>query len=134
MLSSVLDRLLVGGSEPREGGEPRFTDGDLRRLGVVCVVNVGGVALSHLSVPVFTQRLVDGAGNPEWMVSTALSKVEAGLRSGRVLVTCRAGFSRSPFIALLWLERMGMSRDEAYGLLKRRHPETQINPDLLRGY
>jgi protein-tyrosine phosphatase len=46
--------------------------------------------------------LVDGAGNPTWLIDAAFAMVEASIRS-RVptLVACGAGMSRSPAIAAI---------------------------------
>lgn len=131
MINRVFDRIYVGESQPNTDGSPAFTDETLKEFGVTHVLNVGGVDLSHINTCIYPLHLTDDGENPRWIFSTALGKLEEAIRYGRVLVTCRRGVSRSPFIVLLWLERMGMSREEAYGFLKMRHPQTQISLELL---
>ncbi len=126
MISLILDRLYVGDCE--------FHREDLEELGITHIINVGGVKLPYDSI-FFHHHLTDDAENPEWAFSTILARLEAVLTytySNRVLVCCRAGMSRSVFIIMLWLERMGMSRDEAYEFIKKKHPIAQVNLDLLR--
>ena len=44
--------------------------------------------------------LVDGAGNPDWLLRAAVETVACFLRTGtRTLVHCSAGISRSPAVA-----------------------------------
>ncbi len=126
MISQITDRLYVGDST--------FCREDLEKLGITHIINVGGVKLPH-DLVFYSLHLTDDGENPSWKAPTILRRLEALLtrsRSGRVLICCRAGMSRSVFIVLLWLEKTGMSRDEAYEFIKERHPMAQINLDLLR--
>ncbi len=126
MISQITDRLYIGDS--------MFQREDLEKLGITHIINVGGVKLPYDSV-FYSLHLTDDGKNSLWKVPTILRRLEALLvdsRSGRVLVCCRAGMSRSVFIVLLWLEKTGMSRDEAYEFIKERHPIAQVNLDLLR--
>jgi protein-tyrosine phosphatase len=105
---------------------------DIDRFGINHIINVGGFDLSHLS-NCYQFPLTDDGNNPEDAFSTILANLgEAIERNRRVLVCCRAGMSRSVFIVILWLERIGMSRSEAYDFVKKKHPVAQVNPDLLR--
>lgn len=126
MISQILDRLYVGDCE--------FHREDLEELAITHIINVGGVSLPYESI-FYRHHLTDDGENPEWAFSTILARLEAALSytySHRVLVCCRAGMSRSVFIIMLWLQRMGMSRDEAYEFIKKKHPIAQVNLDLLR--
>ncbi len=126
MISQILDRLYVGDSE--------FHREDLEDLGITDIINVGGVNLPYTQVT-FWQHLSDDGHNERWKFTTILSRLERLLvhtYQHKVLVCCRAGMSRSVFIILLWLEKCGMSRDEAYEFIKKKHPIAQVNLDLLR--
>lgn len=101
------------------------------------MINVGGVKEINHYPRVIPHHLSDDGGNSKWKFSTILGKLSAYLTysySHKVLVCCRAGISRSCFIILLWLEKTGMSRDEAYAFLKEKHPATQINLDLMESF
>lgn len=126
MISQILDRLFVGDSE--------VLPKDLEDLGITHIINVGGVKLPYQQV-FYWHHLSDDGENPDWAFSTIVGRLETALNwcySHRVLVCCRAGLSRSVFIILLYLKKMGMSRDEAYAFIKSKHPIAQINLDLLR--
>ena len=126
MISKILDRLFVGDSN--------FHREDLETLGITNIINVGGANLPYTQVT-YWQRLSDDGKNELWKFTTVLSRLERLLTYSyqpKVLVCCRAGMSRSVFIILLWLEKNGMSRDEAYAFIKKKHPIAQVNLDLLR--
>lgn len=126
MISKILDRLYVGDSS--------FHREDLAELGITDIINVGGVDLPYTQLT-FHQHLSDDGKNERWKFTTILSRLDRLLTHSyqhKVLVCCRAGMSRSVFIILLWLEKNGMSRDEAYTFIKEKHPIAQVNLDLLR--
>lgn len=136
MITQILDRLFVGDSN--------LTIEQLEQHGITHIINVGGVELDRGKLErdstrvfnrvLYWEHLTDDGKNPIWKFSTILSKLSAAISwtySHRALICCRAGFSRSVFIVLLWLERMGMSRDEAYEFIKKKHPIAQVNLDLL---
>jgi hypothetical protein len=124
MITKILDRLYVGDSF--------IAMDDINKYEINHIINVGGFDLGHLP-NCYQFRLNDDGTNPEEAFSTILKDLENALGSNqKVLVCCRAGMSRSVFIIILWLEKMGMSRDEAYYFVKKKHPLAQINPDLLR--
>ncbi len=126
MITQILDRLYVGDST--------FHREDLQKLGITNIINVGGVDLPYSQMR-FIQHLSDDGKNEPWKFTTILSRLERLLvhtYQHKVLVCCRAGMSRSVFIILLWLEKCGMSRDEAYEFIKKKHPISQVNLDLLR--
>ena len=126
MIVQILDRLYVGDSE--------FTEEQLDQHKITHVINVGGVDLQNDRVK-YVHHLSDDGKNPAWKFSTILRHIEGILTftySHRLLIVCREGKSRSAFIILLWLQKMGMSRDEAYQFIKEKHPIAQVNLDLLR--
>lgn len=55
-------------------------------------------------------------------------------RSGPVLVCCALGFSRSAAVMLTWLCLSGRvsSLDQAVAMLRQKHPQVVLSPDLLR--
>lgn len=124
MITRILDRLWIGDSG--------FSPEDIVRYRIGSIINVGGVDLSHYP-HTYQNHLSDDGNNPAESFSTILNELTQRMSNGeRVLVCCRAGMSRSVFIIMLWLERMGMSRMEAYDFVKKVHPIAQVNPDLLR--
>ena len=117
-------------------GDSTFHREDLEKLGITDIINVGGVDLPYNQI-LFLQHLRDDGTNARWKFTTILSRMSQVLThtySRKLLVCCRAGISRSCFIILLWLEKTGMSRDEAYRFLKEKHPAAQINLDLLESF
>jgi len=124
MISQILDRLYIGDAE--------YTQEDLDRLKINYVLNVGGKITGMEDKQI---HMSDDGKNPLWMGPTIIGELGRKLShtyQWRVLVHCRGGISRSVFIILLWLEKMGMSRDEAYEFIKKKHPISQVNLDLLR--
>ena len=124
MITRILDRLYVG--------DTQFSNEELNRLNVGHVLNVSGVELGLKGHYTHIHLSDDGHNSPS-SFSTILSVLEDEMSKGwATLVCCRAGMSRSVFVIILWLEKMGMSRDEAYAFVKQKHPVAQINPDLWR--
>ncbi|MBW2671980.1 MAG: dual specificity protein phosphatase family protein [Deltaproteobacteria bacterium] len=125
MISRIFDRLYVGDSN--------FTKADLDELSIDYVINVGGKVTG---LEDYHYHLSDDGSNPIWALSTVLKHLGDRLMytNDRVLVCCRGGVSRSVYVILLWLRRVGMSREEAYKFIKERHPAAQINLDLLRSW
>lgn len=121
MIVKILDRVFIGDSD--------YVDKDLEDCGINYVINVGGHKTNledrwiHLSDDGYNdfQNILDA-------VNLLTTKVYFG---NRVLVHCRAGLSRSPFIVSKFLERFGYSKFDAVEFIKTRHPATQINIDLL---
>jgi predicted protein tyrosine phosphatase len=68
-------------------------------------------------------------------VEAGISHVDEALRSGgKVLVHCKAGYSRSAAIAGAWLLRRGIARDadEAVRVLKEKRPGMVVRPEIWR--
>lgn len=126
MISQILDRLYVSDSS--------FTGEALDQNKITHIINVGGVKIYDERLA-YHHHLTDDGNNPAWKFSTILRHMEGILTfsySPRLLICCRAGISRSVYIILLWLKKMGMSQDEAYDFIKDKHKIAQINLDLLR--
>jgi len=126
VIVQILDRLYVGDSD--------FTEEHLDQHKITHIINVGGVNLRNDRLA-YIHHLTDDGKNEAWKFSTILRHIEGILTftyGHRLLVCCRAGMSRSVFVIILWLQKMGMSRDEAYKFIKERHPIAQVNLDLLR--
>lgn len=51
---------------------------------------------------------------------------------GRVFIACGAGIERAPTTALAYLLYMGYSLEDAYEMVKRNHPQSQIRLHWLR--
>jgi len=114
--------------------------GDVRELrnvlatGIVAVVDV---ALNELPAAVprelFYCRfpMVDGAGNPRWLLKTAIDTT-AGLLRERVptLVYCGAGMSRSPVVAAAAISpHSGESPDACLAVVLQSGP-SDVSPAL----
>jgi protein-tyrosine phosphatase len=83
-------------------GDARDT-GAVLNAGLLAVIDL---ALAEPPVPVTRELvycrfpLVDGPGNPPWLLRTAVNTVASLLRSGTpTLVACGAGMSRAPSVA-----------------------------------
>ena len=74
--------------------------------------------------------LVDNAGNPPWVVRTAVEAVVGLLQSGvPTLVACSAGASRSPAVAAVAIARWkGISPDDGLKMIGRG----DLSPSLWR--
>lgn len=89
---------------------------DIRDLQAVLSARIEAVVDLALNepVPALTRELVycrfplvDGAGNPPWLLRAAVEAVAGFVRAGvPTLVFCGAGMSRSPTIAALALSRV----------------------------
>ncbi len=101
--------------------------GDLRDVPALLAAGVGAVVdLAMEEPPALLGRtvvycrfpLVDGTGNPPWMLRSAVEIVEILLRVGvSSLVSCGAGLSRSPAVAGVALARVrGFSAEQGLKL------------------
>lgn len=114
--------------------------GDVRDLRAVLSAGILAVVDLALNEPpaVVTRELVycrfplvDGIGNPPWLLSAAVDCVAGLLRSGTpTLVFCGAGMSRSPVIAAVALARVrACSPDEALTQVAKSGA-TDVSPGL----
>jgi len=111
-------------------GDANYTKTGLERKGIGYVINVGG---KKTGLEDFTWHLNDGP-NPVDNYYHVLKELDEVVRNdSTVLVHCRGGFSRSPFIVALYLVyRHGVSIDNAISMMKKFHPITNIQPDMVR--
>jgi len=120
MISKIFDRLYIG--------DFKTTKEDVEKLKVF-VFN-----FSTTAVPIQDRHypLLDGKGNERGKIEMIIRELSDEIyRGSRVLLMCRSGISRSPFIALLYLMKVGMSYEEALDFLRERNPRTNINIELL---
>ena len=76
--------------------------------------------------------LIDGAGNDPEIFKFKVSQVEKIISKGKkAVVVCGSGISRSNAVALAYLIWKGMEFDDAYNLIRKKVPITQIEMDLL---
>ncbi len=62
----------------------------------------------------------------------ALDRLVGPAPGRRVYLHCTAGVNRSPSVAIAWLmRRQGLSREEAYALVKAGRPEAMPYPEVL---
>ncbi len=75
--------------------------------------------------------LLDGTGNPEWLLRIALNSLEKLMRSGvQTLVACGAGMSRSPAVAAMIVAQfMGKEPIDALRWLQSFGPQ-DVSPAL----
>ncbi|TFK18206.1 phosphatases II, partial [Coprinopsis marcescibilis] len=76
----------------------------------------------------------DGSASLELTVNTAAEIIKEALKgSGRVLVHCSAGISRSPTVVTAYLmKEKGMGLKEALGVVVRARPQVSPNSGFLR--
>jgi protein-tyrosine phosphatase len=77
--------------------------------------------------------LLDGEGNPTWLLRMAMDAVEELVGSGvQTLVACGAGMSRSPAIAAMVMSQfMGVEPSEVLATLRAGGP-CDVSPGLWR--
>jgi len=114
--------------------------GDVRDLRAVLSTGIVAVIDLALSEPPATVTrelvycrfpLIDGAGNPPWLLTAAIDCVAGLLRSDTpTLVACGAGMNRSPVIAAAAIARVrGCSPVEALLLVSESGP-VDVSPGL----
>lgn len=120
-MNRVLDRLYIGDATDLDGTAP------LSVLGFVAVVDLRDGA--HAVLPgVETFNLTNRDGDP-WskkQVAEVLGFIHERIQTGKVLVACAAGMSRSASVVVGYLARCGWSVVEAFGLVKGVRP--RISP------
>ena len=121
MINQILSRVYVGDS--------KYTKQDLDDLGIQWVLNVGG---KKTGMENYHRHLSDDGNNSRIDVMDAVLQARQQILCGStVLIHCRAGMSRSPYIIAKHLESMGMDMFDAIKFVKEKHQMTQINQDLL---
>lgn len=116
-MNRILDRLWIGDQSDLGDRVP------LRALGFSAVVDLrDGVAEKDLGLP--TLRLTSRDGDP-WAggeIVRTLDFIHDHTRSGKVLVACAAGMSRSAAITIGYLVRCGWDPAEAHARVKAARP------------
>ena len=113
-------------------GDDTYTVRDLKNNHICYVVNVGG---SKTEKEDYTFHLVDGP-NPVKHYNLILKRIKEERNKGKnVLVHCRQGKSRSPFIIALYMSKLEkMTLLSAIDFVSIKHKQTDINKELLKKY
>ena len=113
-------------------GNDKYTVDDLRANNICFVVNVGG---SETGFEDYKFHLVDGY-NPIKHYNLILKKVKEQVnKRKRILIHCREGKSRSPFVVALYLARHErITVLSAIDEVKKKNKRTEINEEMLKGY
>lgn len=119
-MNRVLDRLYIGSAHDLEG----VSRGCLRALGFSAILILrAGKDADETGVQ--TLRIANRDGDP-WtkeQVVQALDFIARNILTGRVLVTCAAGMSRSASMVIGYLVRVGWDAASAYVAVKQARPE-----------
>jgi protein-tyrosine phosphatase len=136
MINKVLNWLYIGDWD--------FNSRILTRLNITHVLNVGGYDSSNTcsQVPAVYEHIhLNDGPNDRLKYEAALSTLDRWHRttmsspSSNVLIHCRAGMSRSPFVIALWLERhTGMNIHDAITFVKMKNPITMPAMDMVMMY
>jgi len=112
--------------------DDKYNINNLRAHNICFVVNVGG---SDTGLEDYRFHLVDGY-NPLKHYNLILKKIKEQVnKKKRVLVHCREGKSRSPFIVALYLARHEkITVLSAIDIVKKLNKKTEINEAMLKGY
>lgn len=113
-------------------GNDKYTVDDLRTNNICFVVNVGG---GETGLEDYKFHLVDGY-NPIKHYNLILKKVKEQVnKRKRILIHCREGKSRSPFVVALYLARHErITVLSAIDEVKKKNKRTEINEEMLKGY
>jgi hypothetical protein len=66
------------------------------------------------------------------VIKSAQMMIELSMLNARVLVFCRHGKDRSPFLVMVYLNKKhGMPYDQAFQLIKSKRPRTIYHPEWL---
>jgi len=124
MINQITCQLLVGDS--------KYSKRNISDAKIDTIVNVGG---KNTKYQTFHLHLKDGP-NPKKDYEKVLNYIQRHYNNGKkILVHCRAGISRSPFIIALFLSRnLEIDIDEAIQIVENKHPVTQINRKMLNYY
>jgi hypothetical protein len=124
VLSRIIDGIYVC--------DDKYTIDDLKKNHICYVVNVGG---SKTEKEDYSFHLKDGP-NPIKHYNLILKRVKEERNKGKnVLIHCREGKSRSPFLVALYLSKLEkMTLLSAIDQVGLRHKPTDINKELLEAY
>ena len=121
LITQITDRIFIG--------DCNYTKEDLAEHEINYVINLCGQCTGYEDRWI---HLADDNTNPDFLVNGAVNELANRLSVGyKVLVHCREGRSRSPFIIALWLERCGFGWLEANRFVKARYDKVSIEPLLF---
>jgi len=124
VITNIVDGLYVS--------DDTYTIKELKEKHICYVVNVSG---SKTEKEDYTFHLIDGP-NPVKHYNLVLKRIKEERNKGKnVLVHCREGRSRSPFIVALYLSKLEkMTLLSAIDFVSLKHKKTDINKELLKAY
>lgn len=102
-------------------------------LGTAPLSELGDVKkLKDVKIELVTD-LIDGIQEKgKGQFKSKVNNVKKIIKSGkRAVIICVGGMSRSNAVALAYLMKNRMNFDEAYNLIRKRVPTSQINMDLI---
>ena len=112
----------------------------LRSLNITHIVNLAGKCHypSEFTYGVF--HIDDGSSEIEskcekkWpLIIHFIDQVHQEKSSNRILIHCRGGMSRTPFIAILYLmHSMNMTLVDAYNLVKKSRPQIHMHKEFCK--
>jgi protein tyrosine/serine phosphatase len=113
-------------------GNDKYNLDDIRNNNICFIINVGG---SETSFEDYKFHLVDGY-NTIKHYNLVLKKMREQInKRKKILVHCREGKSRSPFIIALYLARHEkITVLTAIDEVKKKNKRTEINDEMLKGY
>jgi protein-tyrosine phosphatase len=113
-------------------GNDKYTLDELRANNICFVVNVGG---SDTGLEDYKFHLIDGP-NPVKHYNLILKKIKEQVnKRKRILIHCREGKSRSPFVVALYLARHEkITLLSAIDEIKKKNKRTEINEEMLKRY
>lgn len=127
-MDRVLDRLWIGSSSDLEPRVP------LRSLGFVAVVDLRDVTTATARQDdLAVQRVQNRDGDP-WKASDVediFQFIDKWLRTGRVLVACAAGMSRSVSVVTGYLVKSGWGLPEAFERVRIARSQAAPVPAML---
>lgn len=123
-ITKILDGVFVG--------DDKYTIKELRKNHICYVINVSGSVTGKED---YTFHLLDGP-NPIKHYNLILKRMKEEVNKGKnVLIHCREGRSRSPFIVSLYISKLDkVTLLTAIDTVSAKHKKTDINSELLKKY
>ena len=128
-MNRILDRLWIGDTD-----DFRSSSG-LKEAGFVGVVDLrdhipDGTTISPC-INTYNVKNADGAAWLNEQVNEVLTFIHRNIFSGRILVACAAGRSRSASICIAYLVRCGWDKASAYEQVRKARYEISPHPEML---
>lgn len=113
-------------------GDDKYTVQDLRKNHICYVINLCGNVTGKED---YSFHLLDGP-NPIKHYNLILKRMKEEINKGKnVLVHCREGRSRSPFIVSLYISKLDkITLLSAIDFVSSKHKKTDINAELVKKY